>query len=232
LNERSVLAFRATNKSRVTKDAANEDPPSGRLSRPDPAAAVDLGQLEAQNRELRLTVERLERLVFVDELTGLANRRCFDTALETEIRRAARELQPLALILCDIDRFKRHNDRFGHRSGDVVLELIGGVLQGYCRRAGDCAARYGGEEFALILPQTRGEDARAIAEEIRGEVESLSLDTATGANSSRITISIGVTTFVSASICPTGSLVDAADRALYRAKNAGRNRTRFEPHAG
>lgn len=232
LNDPSVIFFR-----RPAGTGAAESQPvrheraAGPDGREDTAAPSTLAELEATNHELRMTIERLERLVYVDELTGLANRRCFDAALDSEIRRAVRDRQPLALFLCDIDRFKWHNDRFGHRSGDAVLRQIGDVFRQFCRRAGDCAARYGGEEFALILPQTRAEDALPIAEELRAAVAGLELDVAATGSSTRVTLSVGVTTFESERVCPAGVLIDTADAALYRAKNGGRNRIELELYA-
>lgn len=184
--------------------------------------------LEATNRRLRLTIQRLERLVYIDELTGLPNRRFFDSALEGEIRRAVRNEEPLSLLLCDIDHFKRHNDTFGHRGGDALLRLIGEVLQRQCRRAGDCAARYGGEEFALILPKLDARPARALAERLRSAVADLAVEHRDTKAVQRVTISIGVTTFRSRAACGPGELVDKADEALYSAKNTGRNRVCYK----
>lgn len=184
--------------------------------------------LEATNRRLRLTIQRLERLVYIDELTGLPNRRFFDSALEGEIRRAVRAEEPLSLLLCDIDRFKLHNDTFGHRGGDALLRLIGEVLQRHCRRAGDCAARYGGEEFALILPKLDSRAARVLAERLRAAVAELAVEHRDTEAVQRVTISIGVTTFRSRVACGVGELVDAADEALYTAKNTGRDRVCYQ----
>jgi diguanylate cyclase (GGDEF)-like protein len=190
---------------------------------------TDIGSdLESTNRHLRLTIQRLERLVYVDELTGLPNRRFFDSALEAEMRRAARDEVPLSLFMCDIDRFKRHNDTFGHRGGDAVLKLIAEVMQRYCRRAGDCAARYGGEEFALILPRTNATDARALAEELRNTVAELTISQRDSKELQHVTMSIGVTTFYAQGLSSSGELVDAADAALYKAKNTGRNRSCYQ----
>lgn len=184
--------------------------------------------LELQNKELQLTVHRLRRLAYVDNLTGLANRHGFALMLRSEIRRASRDGIPLALLLCDVDHFKRLNDELGHQAGDAVLSALGRVLSGYCRRAGDLAARYGGEEFALVLPGAAFQDAMGIAERLRRSVEGFLIRKAQQAYSG-ITLSIGVTTFHSRTPCSPSALVRAADEALYRAKNVGRNRTRYEP---
>lgn len=184
--------------------------------------------LEATNRRLKLAIQRLERLVYVDGLTGLPNRRFFDGALEMEIRRSVRAEAPLSLLLCDIDRFKRYNDTFGHRGGDALLRLLAAVLQRHCRRAGDCAARYGGEEFALILPKLGVKAARSLAERIRRTVAELTIRHRDTDEVQRVTMSIGLTTFRSTQVCGVGELVDAADEALYRAKDTGRNRTCYK----
>jgi diguanylate cyclase (GGDEF)-like protein len=188
--------------------------------------------LASTNRHLRLTIERLERLVYLDDLTGLSNRRYFDSALETEIRRAARERTPLTLFLCDIDHFKLHNDTFGHRGGDALLRAIADVLKRFCRRGGDRAARYGGEEFALILPQLAATDAVTLAEELRDTISELTICHRGGNDLRQVTISIGVTTFAAHVPCDPCELIDAADNALYAAKRAGRNRTRFQALRG
>ena len=184
--------------------------------------------LEHQNRELRLAVLRLRRLVYVDDLTGLANRRHFEDALHAEIRRASRDAAPLSLVLCDVDFFKRCNDTFGHEGGDAVLRKLGEVLRGFCRRAGDVAARYGGEEFALLLPGVSTSDAIHIGECLRRSVAALTIRCKDIVHPSQVTISVGVTTFHAVTPCTPSTLVRAADAGLYRAKSAGRNRTVFQ----
>ncbi|HSG65442.1 MAG TPA: GGDEF domain-containing protein [Gammaproteobacteria bacterium] len=176
--------------------------------------------------QLHLTASRLERLAYIDGLTGLAKRRFFDRALDSEIRRASRTKLPLALILCDIDHFKHCNDVFGHQHGDKVLALIGVTLRSSLRRAGDVAARLGGEEFALLLASVGPMDALALAEQLRRSVEDLRLGSATN-SATRLSISLGVTTYHSAIGCRPIELVEAADIALYRAKAAGRNCARY-----
>lgn len=181
--------------------------------------------LEEQNRDLRLTVHRLRRLALIDGLTGLANRRYFDFALNSEIRRACRDGAPLTLVLADVDNFKGINDRCGHGTGDLVLSLIGGLLSQHCRRGSDTGARYGGEEFAMLLGGTPAARGIELAERLRRNVENL----AGPSDGMPITLSLGVTTFHSCSICSPDSLIEAADAALYGAKEAGRNRTRYWP---
>lgn len=201
----------------------------GKLAEAASAAADRNRLLEEQNRALRLTVLRLRRLVHVDSLTGLANRRWLDRALQAEIRRAAREAAPLGLVLCDVDFFKRCNDAFGHAGGDAVLAKLGEVLRASCRRAGDVAARYGGEEFALLLPQVGIGDAIHVGETLRRKVAGLSLTGTKSPGPVGITVSVGVTAFHAATPCRPADMLRSADSALYRAKTGGRNRTEFRP---
>jgi diguanylate cyclase (GGDEF)-like protein len=195
--------------------------------------------LEQRNRELEAMAERLEvsvrelsDLVYVDALTGLANRRGFDAALESELRRAARSHVPLALLLCDLDRFKHCNDTYGHSQGDVVLARIATLLKGYCNREGDCAARYGGEEFALLLPGVGCSEAIVIADRLRRSVTDLALGAPYSQDPIRVTISIGATSHYGSATLQAKHLFDAADAALYRAKRAGRNRVKYQEMVG
>jgi len=186
--------------------------------------------LEARNRELtqlRLTLEtanqRLRRLVTVDALTGVANRRHFDRSLEREVRRARREALPLSLIFLDLDEFKRFNDTYGHARGDDVLRSVGRTLNETFRRAGDLAARYGGEEFAIVLPGLDARRAALYAERLRRRIwqEAIAFDAAP--TTGRVTISAGVATVTPPMIAAPDELLRAADKALYRAKCLGRN---------
>ena len=174
-------------------------------------------------RRLRGERDALEVAARVDALTGIANRRAFDERLSDEWRLAQRGGTPLALLLLDIDYFKSYNDVYGHPGGDRVLTAVAGAIARSLRRADDFAARYGGEEFIVLLPCCDGTDAVAVADTIRGAVQGLGIVHRDNP-SSRVTISAGA-----ASSYPDGSttpaqLIDAADRALYDAKNSGRNR--------
>ncbi|WP_170162298.1 diguanylate cyclase [Caldimonas tepidiphila] len=164
----------------------------------------------------------LARLVNQDGLTGLANRRRFDEALENEWRRARRERRPLSLLMLDVDLFKRYNDRYGHLGGDECLKTVAEVIAHCVHRPADVAARYGGEEFAVILPGTPLAGAFELAHRIRERLAAQALPHA-DAPLGRVTVSIGV-----ASLVPTGQdaeqLVRLADAALYRAKAEGRDR--------
>jgi diguanylate cyclase (GGDEF)-like protein len=163
--------------------------------------------------------EKLEELATTDALTGLRNRRKFDTSIETEWRRAARLRRPLALLMIDADHFKTFNDTFGHQAGDEVLVGIAICISDSVKRAGDCAARYGGEEFAVLLPDLSPAEAFVVAETIRLKVEQWCGETAT------TTVSIGVASLVPSGHMEWTAMVRAADEALYAAKASGRNRT-------
>lgn len=160
---------------------------------------------------------RLEQLATTDALTGLYNRRKFDAAMDTEWRRAIRLSRPMALLLIDADHFKIFNDSFGHQSGDHALMAIAGCIFASARRTGDCAARYGGEEFAVLLAGASKADAMLVAETIRQRVEQLP------ANPAMLTVSVGVAAMSPLVTMEWSDLVEAADKALYAAKAAGRN---------
>lgn len=157
-----------------------------------------------------------EQLSVTDPLTGLLNRRYIEARLEEEIKRSNRHGFPMSFIMLDVDHFKSFNDTFGHPAGDEALRLVGHVIRETLRGA-DVAARYGGEEFAILLPQTPGNEAAAIAERIRANIENTKFP------HRKVTTSIGVAS-CSAELCAAGPMVDAADKALYEAKRQGRNR--------
>jgi diguanylate cyclase (GGDEF)-like protein len=194
--------------------------------------AVRTRQLIAHRRELQELVEQrtaelenanaqLQHLSATDSLTGTANRRRFDEALDAEWRRAIRNGTELSLLMIDVDQFKQYNDDFGHQQGDVCLRQIASALGVAARRAGDIAARYGGDEFAVILPASAIEHASAIAENARHEVEQLGIRCKSGL---QVTVSIGVATLKPVEGAEVDALVARADEALYRAKDAGGNR--------
>ncbi len=178
------------------------------------------------NRELRrrIVAEKGQAvLARQDKLSQLSNRLGFDEALAQAWRRAARERQPLSLLMIDVDHFKQFNDRYGHPDGDRVLMAIGGAIGGAVRRPGDVAARYGGEEFAVLLPNTGTDGATRVAETIRRQVAAMAI--IHDISSYRIvTLSVGVATVVPAMNLSAQALVADADRALYAAKSGGRNR--------
>jgi diguanylate cyclase (GGDEF)-like protein len=173
------------------------------------------------SREIRRRAEaedKLEELAITDALTGLRNRRKFDATIEAEWRRAARLQTPLSLLMIDADHFKAFNDTHGHQAGDQVLVGIAICISDSVKRASDCAARYGGEEFAVLLPGIPGAEAMQIAETLRTKVLSWSGD------ENACTVSIGVACTVPNATTAWTDLVNAADKALYAAKAAGRNR--------
>jgi len=182
-------------------------------------------QLRAYSQDLQQDNAGLKTLALTDKLTGLANRRAFDEVLEQECRRALRGSLPLSLILLDVDLFKRFNDHYGHPAGDLCLQHVGRFLAERITRSGDLAARYGGEEFAVILPNTDQEGARAVAERIRTGIAALLLPHAHSPYGI-VTISAGVTTVAPGSDAAlrADALIERADRQLYGAKDAGRNR--------
>ena len=185
-------------------------------------------------RDVSGTVEREKRLLdhaeslrarsYVDGLTGIANRRYFDVALDRELRRAQRMKGELSLLLIDIDSFKAYNDHFGHQQGDVCLSTVAQALAAKLKRPADVAARYGGEEFAAILPDTSLEQARLHANTIREHVAGLTLPHAPSAHWPMVTLSIGVASFDRDRLHEVPALIEAADKALYAAKRGGRNR--------
>jgi diguanylate cyclase (GGDEF)-like protein len=167
--------------------------------------------------------DRLEKMTLTDALTGVANRRCFDQSLVLEWNRAIRHRHSLALLLIDIDHFKRLNDRYGHLVGDKCLAEIASALQDSLPRSGDLLARYGGEEFGAILPATDENGARSVAVKMQAAVRTLNIsnESPTG---ELVTISIGVAVFDSLQTGDPADIVKVADRALYNAKEHGRNR--------
>ena len=167
--------------------------------------------------------DRLEEISLKDGLTNIANRRCFDRMLEEEWKRAVRMQHSLGLLLIDIDFFKNLNDRHGHRSGDQCLIEIAAVLHSVLPRSGDLLARYGGEEFAVILPGTNLDGAQSVADRMRVAVRSLSIQNETSIGNFT-TVSIGIAVYEFPQTGSPAVLVEASDRALYMAKQNGRNR--------
>jgi diguanylate cyclase (GGDEF)-like protein len=168
--------------------------------------------------------QQLQRLTTIDGLTGIANRRRFDDVLQSEWRRARRGNAPMACIMIDIDNFKAFNDRYGHLRGDDCTKQIAAALRAGANRAGDLLARYGGEEFAVILPETTLEGALAVAQMLRARVEGLGIPHDASDTAAVVTISAGVASAIPRRDEPAETLVAEADRALYRAKHAGKNR--------
>ncbi|HYY15552.1 MAG TPA: diguanylate cyclase, partial [Gammaproteobacteria bacterium] len=174
-------------------------------------------ELEKKNRELAM-------LAMKDGLTGLANRRSFNEVLDAEINRARRSRRYLSLILCDVDFFKSYNDHYGHVAGDGCLQAIGELLLATFKRASDLPARYGGEEFAVILPDIEPADAVQLAERLRQEMAVRNIPHAFSAAAPHVTLSFGVVGAKASRERNAAWYVNEADKALYRAKEGGRNR--------
>jgi diguanylate cyclase (GGDEF)-like protein/PAS domain S-box-containing protein len=198
---------------RSTRDAV-----SGEL---DGAVLVSRDVTERRRLEQQLAILATE-----DGLTGLANRRAFDEALEQEWRRAMRDGAPLCLLLLDVDRFKLFNDSYGHQQGDGCLQAVASVVRAGARRPGDLAARYGGEELALLLPNATTASALDLAEALRAALEAERVPHRGNPPSCVVTASIGLAGITPQAQMGFGpeALVAAADSALYAAKHQGRNR--------
>lgn len=183
----------------------------------------ELALANAQKEKLLKTLERqkrqLQRQSIVDALTGLHNRRHFDHELARAFKAARRYAQPLSVVLCDIDDFKRINDRFSHATGDQVLKAVGRLLQKHCRKS-DIVARHGGEEFALLLTNTAGDRAQAVCEKLRQLVEAH--DWSALHADLRVTLSLGIAD--EPDVPDAEALMKRADERLYRAKREGKNR--------
>jgi diguanylate cyclase (GGDEF)-like protein len=176
-------------------------------------------ELDRRHRELERANAVLEQLSVTDGLTQLYNHRHFQTQLLREAKRAERSGDPLCLLLVDVDDFKGLNDRLGHSAGDRVLQEIARAMQEQIRET-DYLARYGGEEFVLLLPHTTVEGAAGLAEKVRGAVEALAAPVIGPQGRVQVTVSIGLAPYAKG---PEATF-DAADRALYEAKAAGKNR--------
>lgn len=166
----------------------------------------------------------IEQIGLIDPLTGVPNRRSFDLRLETEWRRCMREKAPLSFLMIDVDCFKRLNDAYGHLQGDQVLKTIAGLIQSSGKRPSDFAARWGGEEFAVLLPRTEMAGALSVAEKIRRDLERTAILGMTDDSRLNLTVSIGVSSVIPCAQKSITEFIGQADKALYKAKAAGRNR--------
>ncbi len=183
-----------------------------------------LGILNFTQDELVKKNQELQRLYRVDKLTQIANRHYFDEYLLQEWNRLKREQQPLSLIICDVDYFKKYNDFYGHQGGDSCLEKIAKLLLSVVKRPTDLLARYGGEEFTVILPSTDAKGAIVMADKIQQAIHQSKLPHARSEVSEFITISLGIGTVVPNSNIYPANLIAIADKALYEAKRQGRDR--------
>jgi diguanylate cyclase (GGDEF)-like protein len=180
-----------------------------------------LSDVTRYNADLAVVNARLQTFALTDGLTGVGNRRDFDERLGLCLRGQPACPAPLALLLIDVDHFKRFNDTYGHLAGDECLKQVAATIR-RVGRPNDFTARYGGEEFALILPDTTREDALLIAEQVRQAVESLDCRPLQDVGAS-LTVSIGVGVAAAGATIQPQELVEAADRVLYLAKQRGRN---------
>jgi diguanylate cyclase (GGDEF)-like protein/PAS domain S-box-containing protein len=179
--------------------------------------------LQQMNMELYQLNQTLHRLANLDGLTGVANRRRFEEHLDQEWRRMFREKSPLSIILGDLDYFKRYNDAYGHLEGDDCLKVVASAITRVVNRPADLVARYGGEEFAIILPNTPTEGALQVAQLIRQEIQKLRIPHQASAVGEYVTMSLGMATKIPTQELLAKELIEAADKALYQAKEQGRN---------
>lgn len=185
-------------------------------------AAIVEEMVVEKTKALNEANNTLRQLSLSDGLTGLANRRYLDEFLENEWYRAARNKSAISFIFVDVDFFKNYNDHYGHLAGDDCLKRIAHTLQGIVQRPGDFVARYGGEEFAIVLPDT--DDSQTLAEKCRLAIEGLQISTEYSEVSEFVTISLGVSTRYPVAGSKPEQIIEAADNALYIAKESGRNR--------
>ncbi|MBI9092827.1 MAG: diguanylate cyclase [Desulfobacterium sp.] len=190
--------------------------------------AWDHYQLAREKHRLMIKLEEknqeLERLSFLDGLTGISNRRYFDMMIEKEWRRAKRDKFPIAIAMIDIDYFKFYNDSYGHQAGDDCLKQVANALKEGMFRPGDLIARYGGEEFVAVMPQNGLKGAMVVAERMQQNIRQLALPHRKSDVSPHITVSIGLACMVPDQRSQTAQLIERADTCLYSAKDQGRNR--------
>lgn len=180
-------------------------------------------RIRLESRQLMTSNQELEQISRTDALTGVANRRYFDEVLDKEWKRALRNHNPLTLIMVDIDCFKLYNDYYGHLEGDECIRMVAQTLKDMMSRPMDLVARYGGEEFAILLPDTN-ENAIILAEQCRKVVEQQRMPHAASKVSPYVSISLGMCTLSPDQETDMSELIRKADRALYKAKESGRNR--------
>jgi len=181
-------------------------------------------RIDTMRRKLIEMSQELTRLSHQDGLTGIANRRYFDSYLLTVLQNAASKREPVSLILADIDHFKAFNDNYGHHAGDECLRRVAETLSGACRSPTDLSARYGGEEFAMVLPSTALEEAIDVANSVTRLVAQLAIRHSRSETSPNVTLSQGIMSLVPTQETLPKDLIEGADEALYQAKHSGRNR--------
>lgn len=182
-------------------------------------------ELREIQKKLEESVISLEKLSNQDGLTGIPNRYCFDEFISREIKRAKRDKSPISLIMIDIDFFKQFNDSYGHQAGDNCLIKVANTINESLKRPSDLAARYGGEEFVVVLPGSNEEGAIAFAEKVRQMIERLEIEHKGSNIHKKVTISLGIYTACPGESTDMEEMIENADKALYKAKAEGRNRT-------
>ncbi|GGD67985.1 sensor domain-containing diguanylate cyclase [Lacimicrobium alkaliphilum] len=183
-------------------------------------------RVKKRTAALRKANLKLKKQSRQDGLTGIANRRTFDETIDQEWKRAVRHRHPLSMIIADIDYFKSFNDHYGHQKGDDALKAVAKALDQQPQRPGETVCRYGGEEFAVILPQTDEQGATEMAEKMRQAIIDLNLERDDIDEHDRVTLSLGIATIIPDNNDKVSTLFKQADRRLYQAKEAGRNRTK------
>lgn len=193
-------------------------------------------ELQSRTLELTATLNELEEKNRIlaeqnthDALTGCRNRAYFDKKIVAELKRSRREQRPLGIIMLDIDRFKEVNDNHGHLAGDRVIQAVANRAQQMLKRSSDQLCRYGGEEFAILLPNTTTEGCALLAEHIRHNIAAIPI--ATDGAELHITISAGIFACTASAQHLSRDFIDAADKALYQAKQDGRNRVKIAPNS-
>lgn len=184
----------------------------------------DITERKQAERDLAEAHAALERIAKIDGLTQIPNRRTFDESLLAQWQQLSAAQQPLSIIICDIDFFKKYNDHYGHQEGDSCLVSVAQALNNTLTDSSGLAARYGGEEFIFLLPNTPLETALVIAETARSNIENLNIDHADSNVAPHVTLSLGVSSIVPSDKTRAIDLIKAADNALYQSKESGRNR--------
>lgn len=188
------------------------------------ALITDISDRKQLELELKKANQQLEQLATVDGLTQLANRRTFDKRLQEEWNRTYRESLPLSLLLCDVDYFKKYNDYYGHQAGDNCLQKVALIIKENCKRAEDFPARYGGEEFVIICAGINADNARNLAENIQEQLFHRAIPHERNPDKNQVTLSIGIASMIPQQSDNLHNLLMEADRALYLAKEQGRDR--------
>lgn len=187
--------------------------------------SIDISTTIRTEQALERANEKLKRITMIDGLTQIPNRRKFDEYLASEWARHFRDKNPLSIIFCDIDFFKFYNDTYGHQAGDDCLQKVARAIHDGPRRASDMVARYGGEEFVAVLPNTNPQSAKIIAEKIRTAVRNLKIEHSRSTIDDYITLSLGISTITPESDNSIEDLIALADKAMYEAKERGRNQS-------